>query len=855
MPHDDSTRAWLDTRSDDQLRALLEIRPDLRLGAPLVDLDDLASRIEHPMSISAVATNLPLPAIEVAELVMALGAGATRGRIIALLDSGGRDPESHERLVLHWLHVLDAVGLAWEVPGLEVAADGLPGEATPRYAPNPGLHQLMINPLMLGRPVHQLVADLTADGLRRLYSGLGVRAPKFKAELLAGLPVQYADPAPLRRILATAPAEVAEALTAHATEGALASMSGELMEDEDDRYPRGPGQWEAHRRQQAMLQWAQNHGLAVRDPYAYNAVHFPSEVMVALAPPTFRARFHPEAPAVPTTQVSQVQTERDSAAAVTATVAAITAVLESTQRAPVQELKAGGVGARELKRVAKSVGVDEAEVRLALELGASCHFFPPAEPLSAAGQFATWRQLTPPERAADLLLAWWPLNYPPTLDRDADGKALPALADYQPAGAALVGQLLDILTSLGDEATMLEPVLERLAWARPLDHPPEALLRATWDEATRLGVVRDGRITRLGQALASGDRGALVEVLGALLPQESSEVLFGSDLTVVAPGSLPAAVVDLLDAVAVRASHGVGATWRISETSVREAFDNGYQVEDLVAALREVAGRALPQPLEYLLRDVARRHGLLGVRPAACVVVAEDAALLEEVAATRALRSLGLAVVAPTVLVGTADVATTLAALRKAGYFPVEQEVSGARTVQLRSLAVGAESGTGGGDGPANQGAANQGAANQGAADEDGADESGAFANLTSEDLLDLIPRRLRRAAAPEEGPEELLARLRSGGPPPADPVDPAVQALVRAQARALRPDEHRHLAAAVTEGRAVVIRYRNEAGNESERVVSEMSVSGDYLTAFCHLRQDVRYFRLDRITLVAPTL
>ena len=81
--------------------------------------------------------------------------------------------------------------------------------------------------------------------------------------------------------------------------------------------------------------------------------------MLALAQSSYHAPFHPLPPPVPTAEVSDVQTaevsdvqtERASAAALTETVAAMTAVLESMLRTPVQHLKSGGIGVRELKRL------------------------------------------------------------------------------------------------------------------------------------------------------------------------------------------------------------------------------------------------------------------------------------------------------------------------------------------------------------------------------------------------------------------------------------------------------------------------------------------------------------------------
>ncbi|MCK0112802.1 helicase-associated domain-containing protein [Ornithinimicrobium sp. F0845] len=435
-------------------------------------------------------------------------------------------------------------------------------------------------------------------------------------------------------------------------------------------------------------------------------------------------------------------------------------------------------------------------------------------------------------------------------------------------------QLATQLETLDGAVTGIGPLIELLVWARPLDHIPQRALRFAWDEAARLGVICSGRLTLLGRALLTGEREPVVERLRELLPQESGEVLFGSDLTVVAPSTPPAAVVDLLDTIAVRESHGVGATWRISETSVREALDQGYRVEDLLADLRAVAGKALPQTLDYLLRDVDRRHGILGVRPAACVVVSEDEALLAELAATRVLRPLGLALVAPTVLVGTADVPTTLAALRKAGHFPVEEHVDGTRTVRLRSQGPAGErhgdvAGAWAGAGSAGREAWGDGTAEADALDAlsqagvDAAAEADVLDALSDEDFNRLMTLEFQRlgmapggrpaATRTEEDPAELIARLRSGAAPPDGGVDAEVLTIVESLAPQLRPDEQRHLAAAVRAGDDVLIHYRNESGNVTERLISELEISAGFLTAYCHLRQDERHFRLDRITMVAP--
>jgi hypothetical protein len=116
---------------------------------------------------------------------------------------------------------------------------------------------------------------------------------------------------------------------------------------------------------------------------------------------------------------------------------------------------------------------------------------------------------------------------------------------------------------------------------------------------------------------------------------------------------------------------------------VRAALDAGRTPEALVDALRSVAvGGALPQVLEYLVADVGRQHGRLRAREVGCVLYADDPALVAEVAGARALRPLGLTVLAPTVLTSIRPLVETLAALRSAGYAPLGEDASGAAAIE-----------------------------------------------------------------------------------------------------------------------------------------------------------------------------
>jgi hypothetical protein len=142
----------------------------------------------------------------------------------------------------------------------------------------------------------------------------------------------------------------------------------------------------------------------------------------------------------------------------------------------------------------------------------------------------------------------------------------------------------------------------------------------------------------------------------------------------------------VLDAMADRESVAAASTWRFSPASVRRALDEGHTAGGLLADLAGIAAGPVPQTLEYLIGDVARRHGTIRASAVACCLRSDDTALLAEVAADRRLRGLLPRLLAPTVLGSAKPLPETLAALRKAGYAPVEEGPDGLPV--LREAAV-----------------------------------------------------------------------------------------------------------------------------------------------------------------------
>lgn len=666
MPSLRTLRDWLATLDETELVNLRSAHPALQRGPAAHDLDHLAAGLTHPTVVGGGLILMPAPALYVIEATLALGLSATFPRLCALLSQPGVDAAQHAAEVKHWLDVVRSWGFVWP--------DG------DRLRVNPGVRQIIPAPLGLGAaPAEELLEEATADTLRDMARGLGLETVGRKGQLLDRVTEVLADPVAIRQRVAAAPAEVLTTLTA-TVERRLAdarfASAHEFTVDDDAGVADG-AEWAAtYREMHTMHQWLVSAGLAVSQwSWAYFAAPaIPAELYLALAPPGFTLPFPPRAPAVTTRPASEEQVGRSAAAAAAEFLSTAMAVLEGVAREPLRPLKSGGIGARELGRHGRVLGVAPASVRLVLSIAADAKLLEvTSSGLCVSDGFEAWRRRPPTERAADLIQAWLRGGIPPTLDQDADGRTVPILGPdprrvSMPVGLVLCGLAADWP---GRAVVDLDELLRAVAWHHPLGEAPCGAGVRAWAEAHQLGLVADDAITALGRAAVAGEREPVIDALTAMLPEVSSHALIGSDQTILVPGSPDPAVVDVLDIVAARETRGTANTWRITPASVRGALDDGYAVDDLVAALEAVSQKELPQALVYLMRDVARKHGHLRVQPAACVICSDDVPLLAEVVATRKLRTLGLSLVAPTVAIATRPAEVVLTALRSAGYLPV----------------------------------------------------------------------------------------------------------------------------------------------------------------------------------------
>ena len=489
--------------------------------------------------------------------------------------------------------------------------------------------------------------------------------------------------------------------------------------------------------------------------------------------------------------------------------------------APAAALKAGGMGVRELRRLARATGVDEDRVALVVELLVAAGLLAagvpddrlPADPGDEfwvpTVQVEAWLEAPPERRWAALAGAWLDLPRRPWLIglRDATDKPIAALSDELRSALAPRDRrkVLGVLADAGRE-TGIAPgrVARLLAWQRPrlAGRFSQEMVTRTLAEAAALGVVGRDALGDPGRALLAGeDAEAAMRVA---LPAPVDYVLLQNDLTIVAPGPLTPDLQHSISLVADLESAGGAAVYRVGDASVRRALDAGMTAAELHALFETHSRTPVPQSLTYLVDDVARRHGRLRAGVAQAFLRCDDPALLAEVLASSAAEELALRALAPTVAIAQAPLRDVLEKLRAAGFAPAGENSAGA-IVDLRPRG----------------------------------------ARISTR-----RPRPQLRAPLPpnNEQLERIVSDVRANDRAVAVAEEHAANLSgPRASGQATMP----LLQLAVRGRRSVSIGYVDAAGTASQRIVEPVKIGGGQLDAFDPVSGSIRHFSLHRISSV----
>ncbi|MGR6316845.1 helicase-associated domain-containing protein [Micromonospora soli] len=672
----------LRTLPDEALAALLQLRPDLVVPVP-ADVSALAIRAQSRVSVARALDGLDqftLQILDAARLTRdPAGGGTSTDAVLAMATAGEHPPAP---------------------TAVRGAVDRLRGL------------------FLLYGPEHDLRVVGGVDEVSPYPAGLGRPA----AELDARTAALCADPAKLRRTLLAAPPSARAILDRLAAGPPVGTVPPGALEapatGAEDVLP--PDLVNGGAPTGSPIRWLVEHRLLVRMSAVKGGgtVELPREVGLLLrrdAGPLGPLRTSPPVVASPAREAKAV----DSAGAgqTMEVVRQTEALLESLAAEPAPVLRSGGVGVRDLRRLARGLGLDDATTALLFEVayaaglvgeleltGAVTARYGGDQQILPTGGYEVWRAASLAQRWEQLARAWLTMTRQAGLvgqrdDRDRPISVLSAEAERAGAPAARRSVLAVLADLPPATAPTPDEVLELLDWRAPRRaRGREAAHREVLAEAAQLGMTGLGAITSYGRLLLaeltdaderaddplglhadaeSGEPSTAVRALDALLPAPVDHFLVQADLTVVVPGPPDPALAAELDVVAEHESAGGASVHRVTTASVRRALDTGYSADDLHTLFRRRSRTPVPQGLTYLVDDVARKHGGLRVGSAGGYVRSDDEALLTEVLADKRLEPLAFRRLAPTVLVTPYQVQRMLVALRDAGYAPVPEDASG----------------------------------------------------------------------------------------------------------------------------------------------------------------------------------
>ncbi|HMT49609.1 helicase-associated domain-containing protein [uncultured Dietzia sp.] len=633
--------AWLAALSDDALVRLCELRPDVA-NPPPASLDVLASRLRLPASTARAIGTLTWPDLLILATAAALGADSGPVPLAAVAARVGvDDDEDAFRTAVRGLRDL---ALIWgeETHARIVPVTGAAIDAAPVTAPHPG--------------------EPTGAALEAAWSGLSAGAVGVLEAIARG-----------RTPVGSLGAGASGTVRAAAAELAAAGLAEVTGDDGEVVVPR------AHAVDRAR------HGVR---PVGSSLLHTPAWSAPAAA-----------------SRAASAGLDASGGVAALDLLHRCDALLSALSVAPAATLKAGGVGVRELRRVARAAALEEHEPPLLLEVLAAAGLIAVGDtevgdtgfdsvwaPTEAAD---VWSAREPARRWAELVLAWW--SMPRAAWRVGSqiegGGPVPALGDpVGPPAPTERSRVLRALSELGPASDPGDALLpEVVRWFSPVwfSRAGARPCTETVDEARRLGLVVGTTATTAARLLAAGSPTTddLEPVLTAALPDPVSEVIVQADLTILAPGPLvPDLAADFAQLADVE-SAGAATTYRVTENSLRRALDSGRTAAGIRELLARTSITPVPQSLDYLIEDVARRHGRLRVGSALSFLRCDDPTLIAHVLGSPVAEACSLRSVAPTVLVSQARPLDLVETLREHGFAPVVEDTTGAVVALSRPVA------------------------------------------------------------------------------------------------------------------------------------------------------------------------
>ena len=371
-------------------------------------------------------------------------------------------------------------------------------------------------------------------------------------------------------------------------------------------------------------------------------------------------------------------------------------ILNFWAQEPADALRSGGLGVRDLKEISLHLGVDENCAAFVAELAyiSGLLTIDPDDRILPTTNFDIWLTLTPSDKWQRLIAPWLTTSRLSGLvGKEGSKNVAPLGPELDRAAAAPTRALvLKLLQEIPGMAPDFESICKSAKWHRPskrfgglqTDYLQWVLREAEW-----LGITGQGALSKYGSELLEGGE---LEVVNQDMPKSVDHILIQSDHTAIAPGPLEHEVAQVLALIADIESRGGATVYRFSEATIRRGLDHGKTGDEIKSFLTKTSKTPVPQPLEYLIADVAKKHGKLRVGNTSSFIRSEDPSIITQIMNDKRLEALSLRQISSDVIICNMDSADSISLLRSCGYLPVGEDsrgslLSGPRILRAQSKA------------------------------------------------------------------------------------------------------------------------------------------------------------------------
>ena len=533
-----------------------------------------------------------------------------------------------------------------------------------------------------------------------------------------------------------------------------------------------------------------------------NPVALPRDVAIKLRGGKIHKEMVSKAPNLIGKEVVQKQIDLAAIANISTILRWCEELLHNLSDEPPTALRTGGLGVRDLKKIAEHLGIDETCAGFVTEL---CYLggllvIDSDDQILPTSAFDIWLTKSAEERWYSLVVLWLDTSRVSGLiGKISDKNVAPLGPELDRAGASLIRRsTLKVLNDNPQLTPDVKSLQEIVKWINP-QRANNDYVEWTLREAEWLGITGQGALSTFGSNLLNEKE--VLEIESAL-PKPVDHILIQADNSAVAPGPLTPELASEMGTIADIESRGGATVYRFSDSSIRRGLDHGKTGDQIKTFLSKISKTPMPQPLEYLITDIAKRHGRLRVGSAHTYIRCEDEGLVQQILHDKKCEHLRLRKIAPQVLVTDFELAEVIGELREFGYLPAAENSGGVLLSQP---------------------------------------------NLRRSKSRPKPPRIISECTAPKDAIVTAAVKTIRAGER-SKKVEPIIPGTSSNETLAL-------INQYINEGKSLIISYADNNGGVSNRIIEPISISLGTLTARDETSDEILQFRIPRINGVAPSL